>query len=298
MATIVYPHTFVPNTPARASEVNANFDAITDEVNGNIDADNLADNAVTSAKIEDGAVTNAKLGAGAVTDAKVTDVAASKVTGTISNAQLASGIDASKLTTGTLPIARIADGTVTDAKLASGIDASKLTTGTLPIARIADGAVVEAKLGTGAVTNTKLATDSVGATKIIDGSVLEAKIGTNAVTTVKVNDAAITPSKTSFFNQYSGGKLHFGRVTNNGASASISNAPAGWSASRAGTGLVDITHNLGDTNYLVFISSDTETNAAGSAYNRASTTFRVAFREIGAGGALDDKDFTFIVVEF
>ena len=42
--------------------------------------------------------------------------------------------------------AKIADANVTNAKLASGIDASKLTTGTLPIARIADAAVTPAKL--------------------------------------------------------------------------------------------------------------------------------------------------------
>jgi DNA-binding transcriptional regulator YdaS (Cro superfamily) len=41
---------------------------------------------------------------------------------------------------------KILDGAVTNAKLATGIDASKLTTGTLPIARIADGAVSAAKL--------------------------------------------------------------------------------------------------------------------------------------------------------
>jgi hypothetical protein len=35
---------------------------------------------------------------------------------------------------------------VTNAKLASDIDASKLTTGTLPIARVADGAITAAKL--------------------------------------------------------------------------------------------------------------------------------------------------------
>jgi len=42
--------------------------------------------------------------------------------------------------------AKILDANVTNAKLASGIDASKLTTGTLPIARIADAAVTPAKL--------------------------------------------------------------------------------------------------------------------------------------------------------
>jgi hypothetical protein len=41
---------------------------------------------------------------------------------------------------------KILDANVTNAKLASGIDASKMTTGTLPIARIADDAVTNDKL--------------------------------------------------------------------------------------------------------------------------------------------------------
>ena len=41
---------------------------------------------------------------------------------------------------------KILDANVTNAKIASGVDASKLTTGTLPIARIADAAVTAAKL--------------------------------------------------------------------------------------------------------------------------------------------------------
>jgi hypothetical protein len=48
--------------------------------------------------------------------------------------------------------AKIADGAVTNVKLASDIDASKLTTGTLPIARIADAAVTQAKLASGVAT--------------------------------------------------------------------------------------------------------------------------------------------------
>ena len=42
--------------------------------------------------------------------------------------------------------AKILDAAVTNAKLATGIDASKITTGTLPIDRIADDAVTDAKL--------------------------------------------------------------------------------------------------------------------------------------------------------
>jgi microcystin-dependent protein len=50
---------------------------------------------------------------------------------------------------GEVTTSKIADGAVTDVKLASGIDASKLTTGTLPIARIADSSVTQAKLASG-----------------------------------------------------------------------------------------------------------------------------------------------------
>jgi hypothetical protein len=50
--------------------------------------------------------------------------------------------------------AKILDANVTNAKLASDIDASKLTTGTLPIARIADAAVTAPKLQNGVTLQT------------------------------------------------------------------------------------------------------------------------------------------------
>jgi len=56
--------------------------------------------------------------------------------------------DASALTTGTLPIDRIADNAIGNSKIASGVDASKLTTGTIPAARIADGSIAAGKLDT------------------------------------------------------------------------------------------------------------------------------------------------------
>ena len=41
MATVTIPNTFANGTPADATEVNANFDAITAQVNGGIDDDNV-----------------------------------------------------------------------------------------------------------------------------------------------------------------------------------------------------------------------------------------------------------------
>ncbi len=56
--------------------------------------------------------------------------------------------------------ATLIDGEVTNVKLASGIDAAKLTTGTLPIARIADGAVVAAKMQNGMSLQTVVSSKS------------------------------------------------------------------------------------------------------------------------------------------
>jgi hypothetical protein len=50
--------------------------------------------------------------------------------------------------------AKILDANVTNAKLATGIDASKLTTGTLPIARVADAAITAPKLQNGVTLQT------------------------------------------------------------------------------------------------------------------------------------------------
>ena len=116
----------------------------------------LDDNIVTTAKLNDSAVTTAKIGANAVT-----------------NAKLGSDLNASKLTAGTLPIARIADGDIVTAKLndgavtnaklaATGLDATKLTTGTLDVARITDGAVTDAKLANMGANTVKIRQSSTG----------------------------------------------------------------------------------------------------------------------------------------
>lgn len=57
MPDIVYPNTFTNGETADASQVDANFSAISNVVNGFIDATNLASGSVTSAKIAAGAVT-------------------------------------------------------------------------------------------------------------------------------------------------------------------------------------------------------------------------------------------------
>ena len=61
MANITYPHDLVNDTLADADQVMDNFEAISAQVNGNIEGGNLADNAVTTAKIGSAQVTDVKL---------------------------------------------------------------------------------------------------------------------------------------------------------------------------------------------------------------------------------------------
>lgn len=75
-------------------------------------------------------------------------------------------VDATQLASNAVTTAKIADANVTDAKIASGVDASKLTTGTLPAARIGASSIDATALASSAVTTAKIANDAVDDTKI------------------------------------------------------------------------------------------------------------------------------------
>lgn len=61
---ITIPHTFVNGVIAEASEVNANFSAVENYVNGLSSGTNIDANAITTAKIADSSITQAKLAPG------------------------------------------------------------------------------------------------------------------------------------------------------------------------------------------------------------------------------------------
>ena len=113
----------------------------------------IADAAVTSAKLRDSAALSV-LGRSANSVGVPADMAAGTDGHVLRRAGTALGF-------GTIVAAGIADAAVTNVKIASGVDAAKLTTGTLPIARIADAAVTGAKIADAAVTVGKLGSESV-----------------------------------------------------------------------------------------------------------------------------------------
>ena len=80
---------------------------------GSVTTAKLADEAVTTGKLDDGAVTAAKLAAGAVTSVKITD-------GNVTAAKLAAGaVTTGKIVDGNVTTDKLADGAVTKTKLGS-----------------------------------------------------------------------------------------------------------------------------------------------------------------------------------
>jgi len=131
---------------------------------------NIADSAITSAKIADGTIATADLANSAVTTAKIADT---------------------NVTTG-----KIADDAVTTAKLAaSSVTTAKIADNNVTTGKLADGAVTSAKIADGTIVAGDLASDSVTTAKIVDANVTTAKLADSGVTTAKINDAAVTGAK-------------------------------------------------------------------------------------------------------
>lgn len=73
MATLNYDYSFTPNTPAKASEVNSNFNKVKEFVEGISNGTNIDAGAIGTTKIIDGAVSELKIANNAITTAKIVD---------------------------------------------------------------------------------------------------------------------------------------------------------------------------------------------------------------------------------
>ena len=90
-------------------------------------------------------------------------------------------------------------GTIDNAYIASGISATKLTTGTIPASRIGTGAISTARLADDAVTNAKVGANAIDTTELADNAVESDQINANAVVEAKIADDAVTGAKVSGF---------------------------------------------------------------------------------------------------
>ena len=172
---------------------------------GNVGTAEIAAGAVTNAKIGANAITAAKITAGTITNAEISasagitfakisvadgDIDGAKISsnGNITNAMIGS-VATSKLT-GTITNAQIAANAITAAKIAANsIDTAEIVSGSIDDVHIT--AVGTGKLS-GTISNAQIAANAITSAKIAAGNVGESEIAANAITTAKIAANQIT----------------------------------------------------------------------------------------------------------
>ncbi|NIF85359.1 hypothetical protein F3J24_17755 [Comamonas sp. Tr-654] len=168
------------------------------DLSGQIDAANLADNAVTVSKIAAGAVSAGKLASDAVTAEKI-------AAGAVDIAKFAAGIQPVTVSTSpTLPTVKSTEALTWQGKLYRW-DGTKYTTdvsvvdlaGQIAATQIADGSITTPKLAANSVVAGKIAANAVTSDTVAANAITSAKIAAGAVSAEQVAAKAITVEKLS-----------------------------------------------------------------------------------------------------
>jgi hypothetical protein len=179
---------------------------------GVIEAGNLADSAVTTAKINADAITAAKIADNAINSEHYTD-------GSIDTAHIASAqVTADKIGTSAVTTAKINADAVTSAKIADDqIDSEHYADGSIDTAHIADSQITVAKM----------AANSVDSDQYVDGSIDTVHIADSQITSAKIVDGTIVNADVNASAAIDATKIHNGAVSNaefayvNGVSSAI-----------------------------------------------------------------------------
>lgn len=167
-----------------------------------ITTDKIADNTVTTVKVDTAGLGAAAIATSAITTAKIADAA-------VTTDKISVGaITENRLLDGAVTAAKIADASITYGKLNltdGSVPGSKLTSGTITSDKLATSAVISTGISNDAITTIKIADSAVTNNKVADGAITTAKIdaaglaaaaiASNAITTAKVADDAITAAK-------------------------------------------------------------------------------------------------------
>ena len=140
----------------------------------------IADNAVTTEKLENESVTTDKLNAASVTTSKLAD----------------SSVETEKLNDRSVTTEKVEEKAITNGKIGdSAVDGRTISEASVEKKHLANDSVSTEKLQDSAITSDKIHTDAVTEEKIKDSSVSNSKLANNSVGTSKIKDGNITNEK-------------------------------------------------------------------------------------------------------
>jgi hypothetical protein len=167
----------------------------------------LADNAVTTPKINAAAVTEAKVGTNAITETKI---ATNAVTSDKINAL---AVTAAKVAALAIETGKIADLAVETGKLANAAATeAKIAANAITETKISDNAITTPKLVAGAVTAAKITAGTITANEIAASTITGAKIAAGTITAGNIAALTITASEIAA-NAITAGKILAGEIT-------------------------------------------------------------------------------------
>jgi len=164
-----------------------------------ITAAKLASNAVTTVKITDGNVTLAKLASDSVNGTKIADDSIN------SEHYVDASIDTAHIADAQITTAKITDGNVTLAKLAAdSVNGSKIADDSINSEHYVDGSIDTAHIADNQVTTAKIADSQITSAKITDGAIVNADINASAaIDATKIADGTVTSAEFQYINTLS-----------------------------------------------------------------------------------------------
>ena len=186
--------------PLPADQFNGNM-AILEQANNDVEDRlssgdfTIANGSISTDQIADGAITDAKIDR--ITTNKLTVVSADIANASITNAKLDRAtanriaIVEADIVDASIGTAKIKDAAITNAK----IDRASVDKLVVNTADIADAAINNAKIADASISTAKIADAQISTAKIATGAITTALIGTGAVDTAQIKDGSITDAK-------------------------------------------------------------------------------------------------------
>lgn len=162
----------------------------TTNLSGTIGTTQIADDAITTAKIAANAITATEIAADTITS---NQIAANAIT---SNELAANSVISGKIQAGSITATEIAANTITGSKLVAGtITANEIAANTITAAKIQAGAITANEIAANTITAAKIASDTITGNQIAANTITASELAANSVTADKILAGSVTAGK-------------------------------------------------------------------------------------------------------